>query len=665
MSSIPADHSASSEEDAERLADVEESDRRFRELADQLPAILWITTADGGLEFCNQRLEEFAGRAFEAVVGRAWLDMVHPDDRAATVAAWREAIRNDDDFAVEHRLRRADGHYCWHLSRGTAGHATDGRVARWWGISTDIHDRKVAEEAIQERESHFRGVFEHAHDAIVLFHPESWTILDANPAAEALYGWDRTELGRFSLLDLCEDQDQAREALAELEKEGAAQFELAQTTRAGAILRVEVNAAGMADAAGPGYLAIMRDVTERRELERQLQQAQKMEAIGRLAGGLAHDFNNLTTAIRGFATLLHDEITVEGAAAEALQEIDRAADRAADLTRQLLAYTRQQVLRPRTVDPNEVVLEGRRLLKRLIGEDIELETRLSPDVDPVRADPGQFQQVLMNLAINARDAMPEGGRITFETRNFVADREFADEHRPMEPGRWVELRMTDTGHGMEPAVRQRIFEPFFTTKAVGEGTGLGLSTVYGIIKQSGGFIWVESELGAGTTFIIHLPPVEGGVVERLADDDGPGLEAASLSASEKAAEPATILLVEDEDGVRKLTRRVLERFGYRVLEAANGQEGLELARATREPIDLLLTDMIMPRMSGKELARAVGERFPALPVLFMSGYTGESLHERGELEGVETVIEKPFRPAELARTVRELLERHRLGARSP
>lgn len=371
-----------------------------------------------------------------------------------------------------------------------------------------------------------------------------------------------------------------------------------------------------------------------------------MEAVGRLAGGVAHDFNNLLTAISGHAQILLEDLPADDPARADIEEISRAADRAADLTRQLLAFSRKQMLRPQVLDPNALIGEIQKMLRRLIGEDIELITRLAPDLGAVRADPGQLEQVIMNLAVNARDAMPTGGRLLIETRNVELGEDDARRLAPLQPGPHVVLIVSDTGAGMDESTRERIFEPFFTTKEKGKGTGLGLSTVYGIVQQSGGHIWVYSEPGQGTTFKIYLPRVDARPEAAPAPSDADGAHNGR----------EVVLLVEDEDAVRSLARRILEKRGYTVLTARTGPEALRIAERHDGPIHLILTDVVMPEMSGRELAERIAPTRPDARTLFMSGYTEDDVLRRGVLNEGAAFLEKPFTPSALAQKVREVLD---------
>ncbi len=400
------------------------------------------------------------------------------------------------------------------------------------------------------------------------------------------------------------------------------------------------------DAKGKKFLGgIGLDVTERQVLEKQLQQAQKMEAVGHLAGGVAHDFNNLLGVIIGYCEILATAGGLEEKDRERVAEIKKAGDRAATLTRQLLAFSRQQVIEPRVLDLNALLADMSKLLRRLIGEDIELVTRLSSGLGRVKADPGQMEQVVMNLAINARDAMPRGGKLILETGNVALDENYARTHITVQPGKFVLLAVTDTGVGMDEEIQAHIFEPFFTTKGEGRGTGLGLATVYGIVKQSGGNIWVYSERGRGTTFKIYLPLVAE-----------PDVQATKEAAAEIPRGRETILVVEDADPMRKLTCEFLAGMGYIVLEASDGVDALEKAGQYSASIDLLLTDVVMPRMSGRELAVEMTARQPGLKVLYMSGYTDDAVVRHGVLDASMAFIQKPFALHALAARIREVLD---------
>jgi two-component system, cell cycle sensor histidine kinase and response regulator CckA len=395
-------------------------------------------------------------------------------------------------------------------------------------------------------------------------------------------------------------------------------------------------------------IAFVSDISVRKTLEEQLVHAQKMEAVGRLAGGVAHDFNNMLTVIAGYNRMILDELSPMDPLRGYAEEILKAADRAGALTNQLLAFSHRQVMQPRVINLNAVIGQTENMLRRLIGEDIELVMNLGADTGNIRTDSHHIEQAIVNLAVNARDAMPLGGRITIETSNTRIDETYAKTHMGVQPGEFVMIAVSDTGHGMDSATRQKIFEPFFTTKARGKGTGLGLATVYGMVKQSGGDIWVYSEPGQGTTFKLYFP--------RVAEPASPGgVEEPENDAHRDAAE--TLLLVEDETQVRELEVRMLTQLGYHVLAAANGEEALKVSRAHRGKISLLVTDVVMPNMSGKQVAEDLLSRRPELKVLYLSGYTANTIGHHGVLDSSVDFLTKPFTREALARKIREILSR--------
>ena len=398
-----------------------------------------------------------------------------------------------------------------------------------------------------------------------------------------------------------------------------------------------------------GAVVTFSDITERKHLEQQLRQAQKMEAIGQLAGGIAHDFNNMLTVISGYSELVLATLPPGDPQRGNIEQIKQAGERAAALTRQLLAFSRRQVLEPKVLDLNAVATNMDKMLQRLIGENIALVTVLKPGLGRVKADPGQVEQVIMNLAVNARDAMPRGGKLTIETADVELDEAYARNHITVKPGPYVMLAVSDTGCGMDAQTQTRVFEPFFTTKEKGKGTGLGLSTVYGIVKQSGGYIWVYSEVGRGTTCKIYLPRVE----EALGTSQPGAFPASVLRGSE------TVLLAEDEEVVRSLASRVLRENGYTVLEASNGEEALQLCAQQRGTIRLVMTDVVMTGMSGRELAERLHVAHPEMTVLFTSGYTDEAVVRHGILDTGVAFLQKPFTPDALLHKVREVLDAKR------
>jgi two-component system, cell cycle sensor histidine kinase and response regulator CckA len=478
-------------------------------------------------------------------------------------------------------------------------------------------------------------------------------ILDANPAfLEMLHYSSTGELVGHHIYDLYGDAEQWFDLADSLRASAPFKGLTAEWKRKdGNTIGVRVSGRSVTNGREEGVVfeLFAEDITERRALEQQLRQSQKMEAVGRLAGGIAHDFNNLLMVISGYSEFLLERLGTEPALRAPAQEIASAAERASSLTRQLLAFSRKQMLAPKIVDLNTVVTENLKMLTRMIGEDIDLVMVPAQSVWPVRADSGQIEQVIMNLAVNARDAMPAGGKFTIETSNVTLDDDYARFHAPLRPGDYVMIAISDTGNGMDAETQSHIFEPFFTTKGP-KGTGLGLSTVYGIIKQSGGYIWVYSEVGKGSTFKIYLPRVasigETAVAQIPAADET------------RAAEPGTetILVVEDEANLRYLARQFLEKQGYRVIEAADGAVAMQIAVAHEGIIHLLLTDVIMPGMNGRELAQRISEIRPNVKVLYMSGYTENVVGHNGMLDAGVRLLQKPFNLRDLKSRVREVLD---------
>jgi two-component system, cell cycle sensor histidine kinase and response regulator CckA len=516
-------------------------------------------------------------------------------------------------------------------------------------LALDITARKQAEMALRESEERYRDLVENAHD-IIYSHDLKGNYTSVNKAGEATTGYTREEALKLNLVDTVapEWRDKAKDMMRrKLEGERVTAYEMELIAKDGRRVAVEVNTKLVyANGKPVAVQGIARDVTERKQLEEQLRQSQKMEAIGQLAGGVAHDFNNLLTAIIGYSGLALQRMEDESPLKPYIEEIKKAGDRAANLTRQLLAFGRKQILQPLPLNLNDVITDLNKMLRRLIGEDIRLAARLDLDLKKIKADPGQIEQVLMNLVVNARDAMPRGGNLTIETANVQIDEEYAGRHIGVNSGAYVMLAVSDNGTGMDQETESKIFEPFFTTKDKGKGTGLGLSTVYGIVKQSGGNIWVYSEMGHGTTFKIYLPQV----------DDAVGTEQAKPQDDSIPGGSETVLLVEDEEVVRGLAQRILKDAGYRVITANGGEEAITWCANNTETIHLLLTDVVMPDTSGKELAERLSSLRPQTKVLFMSGYTDEAIVHHGVLDSNVEFIQKPFTPTALSRKVRQVLD---------
>jgi len=516
-------------------------------------------------------------------------------------------------------------------------------------MTISLRERKQAKDALRESEERYRALVENANDSILVIQDD--ILKFHNAMTEEKTGYSSEELANTLFINLVhpEDRDMVNERYERrLKKEKLpASHSFRVVNKAGEELWVHLNSTVISWDGRPATLNFIRDMTQQRKLEDQFRQAQKMEAVGRLAGGVAHDFNNLLMTIIGYADLMLIGLAEDDPFREKLEQIGQNGKRAARLTRQLLAFSRKQILQPVVLDLNELIKDFVKMLKRLIGEDVELETVLVSGLRPVEADPGQMEQVIMNLVINARDAMPDGGKVIIETANTDLDEGYVNAHDvSLQPGPYVMLVVSDTGTGMDEETRSNIFEPFFTTKEVGKGTGLGLSTVYGIVKQSGGNIWVYSEPGQGTTFKIYLPAVAGETVQRKKEQ--PPTD--DLTGSE------TILIVEDDDMLRNLAREILQLQGYRILDAENGIEALRISEEHRGQIHLMITDVVMPKMGGKKVADRLQPLYPQVKVIYMSGYTDNSIAHHGILAPGLNFLQKPFSPEVLARKVREVLD---------
>src|SRR5580698_9171455 len=520
---------------------------------------------------------------------------------------------------------------------------------------------RSAQESLRRSEANFRSLVTNAPYGICSC-DATGKILDANPAFLELIGLTSTnELVGKHIYSLYADGDQWFDLADFLRSSAPFKGLNAEWKRTNGTTVVRVSGRSVTNGRKEGVVfeLFAEDVTERRALEQQLRQSQKMEAVGRLAGGIAHDFNNLLMVISGYSEFLLERLGAEPHLRGPAQEIASAAERASSLTRQLLAFSRKQMLAPRIVNLNDVASENLKMLTRMIGEDIDLVMIPSPKLWPVRADAGQIDQVIMNLAVNARDAMPSGGKLTIETCNITLDEDYARFHAPLQAGDYVMIAISDTGAGMDTDTQSHIFEPFFTTKGT-KGTGLGLSTVYGIVKQSGGYIWVYSEVGKGTTFKIYLPRVAstGEMTGEMVDAAGENVAQMAGPIDNRKVEPGTetILLVEDEANLRYLARQYLEKQGYKVIEAADGAVAMQIAVAHEKVIHLLLTDVIMPGMNGRELAQRIAEIRPNVKILYMSGYTENVIGHNGMLDAGIRLLQKPFNLRDLKSKVREVLD---------
>ncbi|MCC6931510.1 MAG: PAS domain S-box protein [Gemmatimonadaceae bacterium] len=599
----------------------------------------------------NQFVAERTGTPAAAVLGRVAFDCFPVMREQGVKTLLERALAGEVVHAPEpRRWQSPDGHSAWLRERYEPFRDDTGAVIGVLEYLHDITTRKHAEDELRQSAALYRTIIESAYELVLILERDG-RVRYASPSLVTLVGLQPTDvLGRNPIARIHpDDQESVREAFRQVVREPWAMQRMQYRSRhADGSWRVLTTSARnlLDDPSVRGVVATSRDVTALEELQAHLHQSQRIEAVGRLAGGVAHDFNNLLTVIRGNAQLMYASGGLSNDQQEELEEISQAAERASSLTRQLLAFSQQQVLQPRTLDLNEVVRSVHKLLDRLVGDAVTLELREGEALGAVTADPAQVEQVLLNLVVNARDAMPSGGHLVIETANLLADEAFARAHPPMPTGDYVQLTVKDTGIGMDALTQSRAFEPFFTTKAMGQGRGMGLSTVYGVVKQSGGFIWVDSAPGAGATFSIYLPrtAMAGRAVTTRA------------AAKEARHGSETILVAEDEHLVRTMTRRTLERAGYSVYEAANGAEALTIARELGERLDLVITDIVMPVMGGRELAAALAQERPSLTILFMSGYTHERDAHLSAGGGISHFLHKPFTLEELRGRVRLLLD---------
>lgn len=551
-------------------------------------------------------------------------------------------------YSTEIPFKRKDGCQIWCHLTGQAVDVTDpGRGSIW--TFNDVTERRMAEAALRESELRFKRLVQYSNDIIVMIDGNA-EYLSVSDSAMATLGYEPEELVGSRVTDFVHPDDVGVAAgfLQEIAQNPGVprRVELRYRHKSDCWVPLEVVGTNLlSESSVRGIVINARDISERHRLTGQLQQAMKMEAIGRLAGGIAHDFNNLLSVISGNLELMAMDLAPDQSTRELLKEAASGVERAAALTRQLLAFSRRQIIEPKFVDLNALVGEVRRLLVRVIGEDIVLDIRLAKDLGTVRVDPGQFEQVLVNLVVNARDAMPSGGNLIVETSNIDLDSEYQRLHPDVTSGRYVLLAVSDTGIGMDVHVKQRLFEPFFTTKPKGRGTGLGLATAFGIVKQAGGSIEVYSELGRGTTFKIYLPRQDA-IPDRLV---------VSSPASRIPTGTETILLVEDDEGVRNLSQKVLRRLGYSVLVANGGAEALKLAAQYHDHIHLLITDVVMPGLNGREVANRLTSIHPEARLLFVSGYTEDIIVHHGVIDGYANFISKPYAVQALALKIREVL----------
>jgi len=630
-----------------------EREELFHLISENAADMIAVVDMQGRRLFNSLSYQKVLGYAPEELQASSAFEQIHPDDRERVQKAAEESQRTGMGKTLEYRLRHKNG--SWLVLESTSSVIRDGngKPEKLVIVNRDVTERKRAEEALRRSEAHFRSVVEDAPYGIYRASIPG-RFLQVNPALRKMLGYEQELLSRELGRDIFR-HDGEYQRLTELltHTEEIKDMEMEWKKRDGAPITVRCSGRRINDESGvPAYFEVFaEDVTEQRALEKQLRMAQKMEAVGRLSGGIAHDFNNLLGVIIGYSRLLKKALGADDALCEHAEEIEKAGQRAAALTKQLLAFSRQQVLTPAVLKLNSLVSDMEKMIQRLLGEDIEISLELNSELGSVKADQSQIEQVIMNLAVNARDAMPSGGKLKIQTGNVELDQSYTWNHPGSKAGHYVLLSVTDTGTGMDAATLAHIFEPFFTTKELGKGTGLGLATVYGIVKQSNGYIWVDSAPGKGTVFQIYLPRHSDQKVEAETKVDR----------AERPGNLESILLVEDADALKKLAQAFLEAGGFRVSSASSGEEALEVAARSAGTFDLLLTDVVMPGMNGRLLAEHLLRRHPGMRVLYMSGYTDSFIAGHGVLEPDTHLLHKPFTEEVLIRKVREVLD----GGRKP
>lgn len=577
---------------------------------------------------------------------------LHPDDRERVLAEIFESKDTGKPFRSEYRLLARDGHIVWVRDEAVVMRDEAGHPCLMQGLLLDISEQKRKEELLQKSESKFRTIFERVAVGIALVSMDG-QLMESNHALREMLGYGEEELRYRVFNEFIHPEDAAVDIDLDQELIGGKrdhyQIEKRFIRKDGGVVWCQVNVSLVrgGEKEHPFTICMVEDITERKRLETQFFQSQKMETIGRLAGGIAHDFNNLLTVIKGYTQLSLSQIQETDPCRENIEEIKGAAERAAELTNQLLTFSRRQILDMKVLDLNTIVRGLEKMMGRIIGEDIEMFTVLDDHLGKVKTDPARIEQVILNLVVNARDAMPAGGKLAIETANVVLGETYVRTHIGVTPGSYVMLSVSDTGFGMSPEIKELIFEPFFTTKEEGKGTGLGLSTIYGIVRQSGGNIWVYSELGRGTTFKIYLPRVEEEIGALPVQDNTEQLPKGN----------ETVLLVEDDPSLRALAARVLRYQGYKVLEATNGHEAMGIARENiQERIHLLVTDVVMPYMGGSELVKRMKTLHSEIRVLFISGYTDHAITYHEGLKPGTPFLQKPFSPTALTKKIREVLD---------
>jgi hypothetical protein len=624
------------------------SERRYRGVVEDQTDLICRFQPDGALVFVNQAYCRFYGRTKEELIGASFFASLPAQDREIPLADFARLTAAAPVQAFDNRLLLDNGQFVWQQCTVRALFDKQGSIIEFQAVIEDITRRKQSEEALRLSEDRLRAILNSLPDGVVVLDEHGRATL-FNPAAEKIFQRKAADVLGHGISELFAEADRPRYDNylgRHVGDDQARIIEVNALQPGGALLPIDMAVSEILRGAVLMVIVVVRDISERKRLEEQYRQSQKMEAVGRLAGGIAHDFNNLMQAILGYINLLDRRLPPGDPNHEAVAQIQKSLAHASSLTRQLLAFSRKQVLKPKLLSLNSAAADMTHLLQRVLGETIQLKMKLATPPPWIRADPGQMEQLILNLAINARDAMPQGGVLSIETSHleFPAERAFSSGRLPA--GSYALLRISDTGCGMTLEVQAHLFEPFFTTKGTGKGTGLGLCNVYGVVKQSGGEITVETEVGRGTAFNIYLPRLDGSVGE----EDSTQIVPTRTRGSE------TVLLVEDEELVRMMLVEVLKAAGYHVLDARHGADALELAAKYEGPIDLLVTDMTMPGFSGSELARRLSEQRPSMLVLFISGYTELDTREWVKLNQPVQYLQKPFHPDAFLTKTRQILD---------
>ena len=627
---------------------LRKSEEKYKNIVENIHEVIMLTQPDGIISYLSPACKEVLGHDPEDLMGKQpWI--IHPDDLELVKEIHYRALKGESGSNLEYRIRTKNGVVKW-VSHSWKAILHNSKLQTLVSAVRDITERKRAEEELKQSEEKYRNLIEHSNDAIYLLYENKFEVI--NERFEKMFGVTQEEVRApdFDFIQLVAPK--SRELVIERAKmiaqgqEPSHRYEFSALTKDGKEVEVEVSVSYVPYRGGKATQGILRDITERKQLEAQLRQAQKMEAIGTLAGGIAHDFNNILTGISGYTQLAMAKLSPQHPLFEDLEKVEQAASRAAILTRQILAFSRRQVLEIKVLNLNKTIEDIMRFLRRIIGEHIDLNTVLAPELPSIKADPSAIEQILTNLCVNSRDAMPNGGELLIQSETVTLDEKYCEQHPWAAPGEFIMLLVSDTGIGMDDETLAHIFEPFFTTKEVGSGTGLGLAMVYGLVKQHNGFIDVDSELSRGTAFKIYFP-INGEEEEKTPS---------RTEESEVSGGKERILVAEDEDSVRSLIVELLEGYGYTVMSEGNGANALRVFQRVKDEIDLVILDAVMPLMGGREAYEIMKEQSSQTKFLFISGYSVNLLEKKFILDQGMNLLKKPFTPNQLVAQVRQVLD---------